>query len=365
VNYYNEFDHKAAAWLRELIRAGLIPDGHVDTRSIVDVQPSDLTGYAQCHFFAGIGGWSLALQLAGWPADRPVWTGSCPCQPFSSAGKQLGAADERHLWPAFFNLIRQCRPVTVFGEQVANAIGKGWLDGVSADLEQEGYACGAAVLGAHSVGAPHIRQRLYWVANAQYNRLNRENGDAPEQGGNRPDNGLLVGGGGELCESGRLAITKGQGRPGMEPELQAGIGQRSWAGGDSPVGGLAHTNSKQDLAPNTGGLHAEPASGGTAGGLVNAFQSRLEGLPGYGDHRDQPGRLDQEPDGPATTASGSGHWSAHDLLHCTDGKTRRIEPGSFPLAHGVPGRVGLLRGYGNAIVPQVAAAFIEAACVNP
>ena len=290
MNYYNEFDHKAAAWLRELIRAGLIPDGHVDTRSILDVQPGDLAGYTQCHFFAGIGGWSLALQLAGWPADKPVWTGSCPCQPFSSAGKQLGAADERHLWPAFFSLIRQCRPESVFGEQVANAIGKGWLDGISADLEQEGYACGAAVLGAHSVGAPHIRQRLYWVANA---------------------------------------------------------------------------NSKQDLAPNTGGLHAEPASGGTAGGLVNAFQSRLEGLPGYGDHRDQPGRLDQEPDGPATTASGSGHWSAHDLLHCTDGKTRRIEPGSFPLAHGVPGRVGLLRGYGNAIVPQVAAAFIEAACVNP
>jgi len=314
VNYYNEFDHKAAAWLRELIRAGLIPDGHVDTRSIVDVQPSDLTSYTQCHFFAGIGGWSLALQLAGWPADRPVWTGSCPCQPFSSAGKQLGAADERHLWPAFFSLIRQCRPESVFGEQVANAIGKGWLDGVSADLEQEGYACGAAVLGAHSVGAPHIRQRLYWVANAQYNRLNRENGDAPEQGGNRTDNGLLVGGGGELCESGRLAITKGQGRPGMEPELQAGIGQRSWAGGDSPVGGLVNAM-------------REGREGESLGLLGSGYQ---------------------------------GYWDAHELLPCLDGKQRRIEPGSFPLAHGVPGRVGLLRGYGNAILPPLASEFIKA-----
>ena len=334
MNYYNEFDHKAAAWLRELIRAGLIPDGHVDTRSIVDVQPSDLTSYTQCHFFAGIGGWSLALQLAGWPADRPVWTGSCPCQPFSSAGKQLGAADERHLWPAFFNLIRQCRPVTVFGEQVANAIGKGWLDGVSADLEQEGYACGAAVLGAHSVGAPHIRQRLYWVANAQYNRLNRENGDAPEQGGNRTDNGLLVGGGGELCESGRLAITKGQGRPGMEPELQAGIGQRSWAGGDSPVGGVGHAR-RQGLQEQRG----EPGAPCKAG----ITQSREASF----------------------GAGSSAHWDAHEWLPCLDGKQRRIEPGTFPLAHGVPGRVGLLRGYGNAIVPQVAAAFIEAARVNP
>jgi DNA (cytosine-5)-methyltransferase 1 len=166
VNYYNEYDKKTAAWLRELIRQGLLPNGIVDERSIVDIKPSDLTGYTQCHFFAGIGGWSLALQLAGWPSDRPVWTGSCPCQPFSTAGKGLAQADERHLWPVFFNLIKECKPDTVFGEQVASAIGKGWLDGISADLETEGYACGATVLGAHSVGAPHIRQRLYWVANS-------------------------------------------------------------------------------------------------------------------------------------------------------------------------------------------------------
>lgn len=170
MNYYNEFDPKAAAWLRELIAAGLIPAGEVDTRSICGVRPEDLQGFTQCHFFAGIGGWPYALSLAGWPADRPVWTGSCPCQPFSAAGKGLGTSDARHLWPVFFNLIRECRPVTVFGEQVERAIGHGWLDGVSADLEKEGYTCGSVVLGAHSVGAPHIRQRLYWVANATAQR---------------------------------------------------------------------------------------------------------------------------------------------------------------------------------------------------
>ena len=166
MNYYNEYDQKTAAWLRELIKRGILPNGDVDTRSITEVRPFDLTGYNQCHFFAGIGGWSYALQLAGWPADKPVWTGSCPCQPFSTAGKGLAQDDERHLWPVFFNLIRQCRPEYVFGEQVASAIGHGWLDGVSADLEAEGYACGATVLGAHSKAAPHVRERIFWVADA-------------------------------------------------------------------------------------------------------------------------------------------------------------------------------------------------------
>lgn len=147
LNFYNEFDPAAAAWLRQLIAEGLIPPGDVDERSITEIKPHELSKYTQCHFFAGIGGWSLALQLAGWPTERPVWTGSCPCQPFSVAGKGKGSDDERHLWPAFFNLIDQCRPDTVFGEQVESAIGHGWLDGIRADLEGEAYAVGAVVLG--------------------------------------------------------------------------------------------------------------------------------------------------------------------------------------------------------------------------
>ena len=143
MNYYNEIDPYAAQWLRNLIDAGHIAPGIVDTRSIKDVQPADLAGYTQCHFFAGIGVWSHALRQSGWPDSRPVWTGSCPCQPFSSAGNQKGTADERHLWPVWFNLIRECRPSVVFGEQVEAAIKHGWLDLVQADLEGEGYACGA------------------------------------------------------------------------------------------------------------------------------------------------------------------------------------------------------------------------------
>ena len=168
--YYNEIDPYAAQWLRNLIVEGLIAFGDVDERSILDVKPDDLKGYTQAHFFAGIGGWSQALRLAEWPDDRPVWTGSCPCQPFSSAtvghGGAKGQSDERHLWPEFCRLIGERKPDTIFGEQVDDAIGWGWWDAAAMDLEAEAYACAAAVLRADGFGAVHQRKRLFWVAHA-------------------------------------------------------------------------------------------------------------------------------------------------------------------------------------------------------
>jgi DNA (cytosine-5)-methyltransferase 1 len=294
VNYYNEHDQKAAQWLRELISAELIPAGEVDTRSIVEVSDDELAGYTQCHFFAGIGGWPLALALAGWPSTRPIWTGSCPCQPFSSAGKQLAQADERHLWPVFFGLIRECRPLHVFGEQVASAIGKGWLDGVSADLEAEGYAVGAAVLGAHSVGAPHIRQRLYWLADAAH--ANGGSGERGSEAGTWTDGKRRVGPCSDRAACG-LADTGSRGSPARIPEQEQ----------------------RQE-------------------GIAEKPNDRRCGIPG------------------------AAFWSDAIRILCKDGKARRIptESALFPLVNGLPGRVGLLRGAGNAIVPQVAAEFITA-----
>lgn len=364
--YYNEFDPKAAAWLRELISAGLIPAGEVDQRSICDVQPVDLDGFTQCHFFCGVAGWSQALQLARWPADRPVWTGSCPCQPFSCAGKGLGTADERHLWPVFFNLIRERRPVAVFGEQVANAISKGWLDGISADLESAGYACGATVLGAHSVGAPHIRQRLYWVALSQGNQHDRREPNGNAAGGDGFANSGEISGGLAHSEQSRL-----EGHTRYEHDRNESRRDGAHAAGPVAQGGALSAGQR----------------GRDERGLAASGREMGESENGSG----------------AANKSGDGcqavnFWSAFDLIPCRDGKTRRIPklesifqhvvnefPGgmdalrdscggqneeekdeimkaieSFPLAGKVPGRAMLLKGSGNAIVPQVAAEFIRA-----
>jgi len=146
--YLNEFAHEPVSWLRKLY-----PDATVDDRSIVDVRTTDLVGFKRCHFFAGIGGWELALHLAGVPDDLPVWTGSCPCQPFSVAGEGKGTKDERHFWPEFRRFVSECLPPIVFGEQVASRAGRAWLAGVRADLEKLGYAVGAADLCAACAGA--------------------------------------------------------------------------------------------------------------------------------------------------------------------------------------------------------------------
>lgn len=190
MNYYNEFDDYPAQWLRNLIAEGVIPDGEVDDRDIREVRPRDLVGYDQCHFFAGIGAWALALELAGWGRTRPCWTGSVPCQSWSVNGRRRGREDERHLWPCFFELIRRCRPPVVFGEQVSGALVVGrsddgkrrveggdgpradgappaWVDEVFDDLEGASYACAAFDIPAAGLGAPHVRQRLWWVADSQ------------------------------------------------------------------------------------------------------------------------------------------------------------------------------------------------------
>ena len=348
--YYSEFDPKAAAWLRELIKRGLIADGEVDERDLWDVTPDDIRAFTQVHFCAGIGVWSYALRNAGWPDDRPVWTASFPCQPFSAAGKGKGFADERHLWPAGHFLIEECRPPVVFGEQVASKDGLDWLDLVQADLEGSGYACGAVDLCAAGLGAPHIRQRLYWtaerLADADDARPQGRGQPGRERSGERPSGQSGVAGGLEHAASdGRI-------------ERRAEPSGRGAAGGRGN-GGLADSDGRNPGAERQqrgGEQRQQPQDGGATERVADASDQRHE-RSGAARGRGNGPADDSALDRPSPT---NGLWRDADWLFCRDGKFRPVEPGTFPLVDGAPARVGRLRGYGNAIVAPVAQAFIEA-----
>lgn len=310
--YYNEIDGHAAQWLRNLIEDGHIAPGYVDERSIEDVFPSDLRGFTQCHFFAGIGVWSYALRQAGWSDDRFVWTGSCPCQPFSAAGKGAGFDDERHLWPAFHHLISQCKPAIVLGEQVASKDADTWIDLVHTDLEALGYGVGAVAFPSAGIGAPHIRDRLYWVAYANFS------GRQPQ-----PD-----------AERARVQCEVATTRPTREQlsDDSAGIS-----------GGLDDSKSERSRFLNTENIRPTDAQIDI---LANASDSQSN----------QPHR---ERVAPNSTSPTNGFWADADWLFCRDGRWRPVEPGTFPLAHGSTARVVRLRAYGNAINAKAAQAFIE------
>lgn len=198
--------------------------------------------------------------------------------------------DPRHLWPHWFRLIREQRPERIFGEQVANGVGKGWWDVVSTELEAEAYTVGAVVLGAHSVGAPHLRQRIWWVADSQ---------------GARDD-----------AEASRRA---------WRDASQSRLSRPS----------VADANHMRKLQSQGSEPHKRGRSrnGGATG---DATGSRLSDRPVIAVGESAPQSEPERPD-----------WWA-------------TEPAVGRLAHGIRGRVGRLRGYGNAIVPQVAASFVSA-----
>lgn len=313
VAYYNEIDPFAAQWLRNLIAGGHIAPGEVDERSIEDVTPDDLRGFTQCHFFAGIGVWSHSLRFAGWPDDKPVWTGSCPCQPFSAAGKGDGFADERHLWPHFFHLISERRPKHVFGEQVAAGNANVWFDLVQSDLEGMGYAFGLVPFTSASIGAPHIRERAYWVAESISEQRQK----------------LLPG------------LEKGNSEEGGWPPAKPS--------GLCSAGGMGDTN-----LTRLEGLGGDDSAAGWKGQTGSATPPGVH----------------------MRALEVNGFWRDADWLFCRDGKWRPVEPGTFPLVDGAAARLGRvesgvarvassnrtgrLKGYGNAINAQAAAEFVRA-----
>jgi DNA (cytosine-5)-methyltransferase 1 len=320
--YYNDIDKNAAAWLAQLCQMGLIANGTVDNRSITEIQAHELKQYTRLHFFAGIGGWDYALQLAGWPDDKPIVTASLPCQPFSEAGKGLGQRDERHLLPEFIELVKCSNWPLIVGEQVPAAIKHGWMDDLQLEMGKQGYTTGFVVLTAAGQGAPHIRKRIYWVSHYKGTKLQRSRNTRERRDGSSDVSHLAE------CnqpkQGSRLLHTESQRRNIFNAE-------NVWP-----------PNGKIDTSANTS----------------------------HSDH-------DQSP---RMQFANSNEWHKPDWIYCRDDKYRPVKPSILPLAYGVSKGVGYssdpsapinanetqearvmrFKGYGNAIVPQVAAQFLRA-----
>ena len=383
--YYNEIDPYAAAWLKNLIKNGHIADGVVDERSISDVKPEELFQFTQCHFFAGIGVWSHALRSAGWEDSRPVWTGSCPCQPFSGAGTRKGMADERHLWPHWFHLIEECRPPTVFGEQVASKDGLGWIDLVQADMEGSDYAIGAFDLCSAGFGAPHIRQRLWFVADTdnprsqgwisgrsdsqrqdQHRHIGRSgttDGVADTDHGGSQGSGETRGGQG--MEHSGSQSTRASADVGVDNAIGNGRNEGRNRDHEGDVGQQPNSNVEDSRVGDTQ-YDGQSTSSEQRSNDQDAPDNEKEQIvsvqsEGAGISRDDRSGDGSEGGGDTETRAyeTNGYWSAADWLLCRDGKWRPVEPDTFPLAHGATARVGRLRAYGNAITAPVAQGLIE------
>ncbi len=347
--YYNENDPVAAEWLRRLIAAGLIPFGEVDERDIRDVAPAELVRFTQCHFFAGIGIWPLALRRAGWPDDRPIWTGSCPCQPFSSAGAGDGFADERHLWPHWHWLVQHVRPVVIVGEQVAGKDGLGWHDLVSADLDGIGYACGAVIASAAGFG-------MDWRGSAEARRLERAVCLCPDPMVAR-HLASFAEWAGEALGIGGFHIRERQYFVGLEHSERAGLeGQRRHGDGAAgreprPAGPATPASAPGRLADGDGG-NAAPERAQLRGEQRPEPEHDVAG--GRGGRRGDGQAAGRLGAGPADNRRGDLDW-----LFCRDGEWRPVGPGAFPLADANPGRMGQLRAYGNALDVETATAFVS------
>ena len=357
--YYNEIEPFACHWLEHLMADGFIAEGHIDNRSIRDIQPEELEGYTQCHFFAGIGVWSYALRQAGWSDDRPIWTGSCPCQPFSQAGLHKGDQDDRHLWPDFHRLIKECRPSTIIGEMVSGKGGFQFIDLLQSSLEKENYSATAVGLGAHSVGTTHSqgfhkRQRLYWVAenlghSAEIGRgrwskecrdYKWESGEGQQDFGNTTRN-----------QSGRRGETVSMANANSERQEVKQENDNRQTKMDEPKRPSAHSTHNA--------RHSDSIS------MANTNSQRSQGF-GQKSEQQQHAQGRQNETGHSSTDSqhcGSDDqddsgWN-YDLVWCRDQKWRPVECGTFPMAHATSNRIHILKALGNAIPADTAKIFIE------
>ena len=337
--------------------------------------------------FSGIGGFALGLERAGmetiafceydekarlvlkkhWP-DVPMYNdvrtltgeqlekdgitdiglicGGYPCQPFSVAGKRKGQADDRHLWPEFFRLIKEIRPTWVIAENVAGHINMG-LEDVLADLESEGYQCQTFLIPACAVDAFHRRDRVWIVAwNSNGGNVGKEREiqerESTDSCGICTDVAYS-----ELTGSGEDNGGTDRGRSETESEAVQQENGEAYAGDvGQGRGSLAHSESARREARRSNGMGNDDKPRGDEGQSSGCSESDLADTM----HKRLQGREE----------TGNPEGGGKERKEFTTGCSERSEPGNWlpepavgRVANGVPRRVDRLKQLGNAVVPQI------------
>ena len=253
----------------------------------------------------------LANDPDGLIPDCDILTAGYPCQPFSVAGKQKGAEDDRHIWPEIFKIIQAKRPTWIVCENVSGHISLG-LDQVLSDLEDKaGYAVQTFCVGAVSVNAPHRRQRIWIIAHT--NSHGEPNGTINEQRlvADTTGSRLQKHGYGQsknACQRGKAVADTDSSRQQQSHKEMAGRSSEQFDSGSF--------QSREDVADTSSGQ------------CKRGSQKQI-----YGQRN-------------LSEQLGRGGEDAH--------RGWAVEPPVGRVAHGIPGRVDRLKGLGNAIVPQIA-----------
>jgi DNA (cytosine-5)-methyltransferase 1 len=263
-----------------------------------------------------------------------ILTGGFPCQPYSAAGKRLGTADARHLWPEMLRAIREIKPAAVVAENVSGLLS--WNGGlvfneVQADLEAEGYEVQPVLLPAASVGAPHRRDRVWFVAYAT-----SERNTPPETS----------------------SETKRKWSEGLERAGERGIGGK-WIDGLYRLEGHdSNTNDKRGGGVRDQGEKTRARKSNELFGSECGIQNAE--VPTNTDSRRQPSKEHgQKESGRVAETSISNYWqnfpTQSPICGGNDGIPTKLDGITFP-----KWRNESIKGYGNAIVPQVAYQIFKA-----
>ncbi len=320
----------------------------------------EIEAFAQANLVAKAEEGKLAIEalypdVKTFPAERfsgcfDFILAGYPCQPFSVAGKQKGAADDRHLWPFIRNHIQQIRPLYVFLENVAGHLRLGF-DRVVRDLDGLGYTVEAGLFTAAEVGAPHKRERLFVLAKSS------------------------------STGTGRLSGTVGRG--GRQPVLRQGNGQTGTSGAGT-AGELGDPQSQRcrEAGPDCPRPAQRAASTGTVAdtskqGLQGATRRTLGIIPCQAESskRSESCRVYAETKSPARPGQEQYEWEEPRVVgkpmcrNSNAGRTRRageitdkgfgnqqqpVKSGMGRTVDGFRSRVDELRLLGNGVVPAQA-----------